>query len=467
MADSETQTHQFKVIGTRPIRHDGIDKVVGRAKYGADYTAPAMLHGKVLRSQYAHARIKSINARHALSLPGVRAVITHRDFAPLTGEVEYQYGGETTFDAYFYTLNLLAKEKVLYHGHPVAAVAATSPHIAEEALALIEVEYEELPPVLDLLEAMKGDAPILLAEVRDQDNPGKPTNVAGHFQFQRGDLDRGFKAANYIVEHEFNTVMVHQGYIEPHNALAIYQSDGHATVYCSTQGPFEIRMMCSKILGMDAGSIKVVPAEIGGGFGAKNYAYLEPLALLLSKKTGHPVRMVMTRTEVLRATGPTSGSKIKVKMGATRTGTITAAEVWMAFEAGAFPGSQVAVACITGLAPYAIPNFRVDGYDVLVNKPKTQPYRAPGAGNAAFAVESVIDELAGRCEIDPLDFRLKNAVREGSPTVPGPAFKRIGYVEVCEAIKNSEHYNSALTGKNRGRGAATGFWINTGWNPSS
>ena len=462
MAQSEANSGQYKVIGTRPIRHDGIDKVVGRAKYGADYSAPGMVHGKILRSPYAHARIKSINAERALRMPGVRAVITHRDFAPLTGEVELQYGGETAFDAYFYTLNLLAKDKVLYHGHAVAAVAAVSPHLAEEALELIEVEYEELPPVLDLIDAMKPDAPILLSEVRAQDDPNRATNVAGHFQFHRGDLEAGFKAADYVVEHVFDTTMVHQGYIEPHNALAIYQPDGHATVYCSTQGPFEIRMMCSKILGMDSGSIKVVPAEIGGGFGAKNYAYVEPLALLLSKKTGHPVKMVMTRAEVLRATGPTSGSKIKVKMGATKSGSITAAELWMAFEAGAFPGSQVGVACITGLAPYTIPNFQVDGYDVLVSKPKVQPYRAPGAGNAALGVESVIDELAGRCGIDPIEFRLKNAVREGSPTVPGPAFKRIGYVEVCEAIRNSPHYKSSLKGPNRGRGMATGFWINTG-----
>jgi len=467
MAATTTPTQQFKVVGTRPIRHDGIDKVVGRAKYGADYSMPGMLHAKVLRSPYAHARIKSINTAKALRMPGVKAVITYQDFAPLSDEVEFQYGGESPFYPYFYTLNLLAKEKVLYHGHPIAALAATDPHTAEEALGLIEVEYEELPAVLDLLAAMKPDAPILLPEVRDQEHPERPTNVAGHFQFQRGDLDKGFKAAAHVVEREFSTVMVHQGYIEPHNALAIYHPDGHGVVYCSTQGPFEIRMMCSKILGMPAGSIKVVPAEIGGGFGAKNYAFLEPLALLLSKKTGHPVKMIMNRAEVLRATGPTSGSRLKVKMGAARDGTITAAEVWMAFEAGAFPGSQVAVACLTGLSPYNIANFQVDGYDVLVNKPKTQPYRAPGAGNAAFAVESVVDELAAQCGIDPLEFRIRNGVTEGSPSVAGPAFKRIGYIEVCKAIKNSDHYKSKLTGENCGRGVATGFWINTGMESSA
>jgi xanthine dehydrogenase molybdenum-binding subunit len=464
---ASTTTQQFKVVGTRPIRHDGIDKVVGRAKYGADYSMPEMLHGKVLRSPHAHARIKSINVDRAMRMPGVKAVITHQDFAPLTDEVEFQYGGESPFYPYFYFLNVLARDKVLYHGHPIAAVAATDPNTAEEALNLIEVEYEVFQPILDVDKAMAPDAPILLPEVRDQENPDKPTNVAGHFQFQRGNLDSGFKAADHIVEREFKTVMVHQGYIEPHNALAIYQPDGHATVYCSTQGPFEIRMMCSKILGMDAGSIKVVPAEIGGGFGAKLYAFLEPLALLLSKKTGHPVKMVMNRGEVLRATGPTSGSHLKLKMGATKDGKITAAEMWMAFEAGAFPGSPVAVACMTGLSPYTIPNFQVDGYDVLVNKPKTQAYRAPGAGNAAFAVESVVDELAEKCDIDPLDFRIRNGVKEGSASVAGPAFNRIGYIEVCEAIKNSEHYKTPLTGKNRGRGVATGFWINAGMESSA
>jgi len=201
MDGSETQPQQFKVIGTRPIRHDGIDKVVGRARYGADYSAPGMSHGKVLRSPLAHGRIKSINAEKALRLPGVKAVITHRDFAPMSSEVEYQYGGETPFLPHFYMLNLLAKEKVLYHGHPVAAVAATSPHIAEEALSLIEVEYEELPPVLDLMQAMKPDAPILLTEVRDQDNPDRPTNVAGHFQFQRCSLNGNFGlGGNQIIE---------------------------------------------------------------------------------------------------------------------------------------------------------------------------------------------------------------------------------------------------------------------------
>jgi xanthine dehydrogenase molybdenum-binding subunit len=466
------QTHQFKVIGTRPVRPDGLDKVIGRAKYGADYSFPAMLYGKVLRSPHAHARIKSINAEKALRLPGVKAVVTHADFAPQTMAPVYRMGGEAAINPLYLASNILAKDKVLFAGHGVAAVAATSPHIAEEALALIDVEYEILPVVLDVLEAMEPGAPILNSTIRRKERPNEETNIAGEFQFKRGDIEAGFKAAEIIVEHEFHTEMVHQGYIEPPNALGIFPGDGHATVYTSTQGPFDVRIMSATLLGLPEGSVKVIPAEIGGGFGAKLTVHVEPIALLLSKHAGgRPVKMVMTRTEMMRgATGPTSGSILKVKMGATREGKIVAAKAWFAYEAGAFPGSPVWLGCFTGLSPYDIENFLVDGFDVLVNKPKTSSYRAPGATNAAFAVECVVDELAQRCGIDPLDFRIKNASHEGTASVMGPKFPRIGYVEVCQAIKNSDHYRTALTqvpGKLRGRGVGTGFWINGGMQSSA
>jgi xanthine dehydrogenase molybdenum-binding subunit len=466
------QTHQFKVIGTRPVRHDGLDKVIGRAKYGADYSFPGMLYGKVLRSPYAHARIKSINTEKALRLPGVKAVVTHADFAPQTTAPVYRMGGEAAVNPLYLASNILAKDKVLYAGHGVAAVAATSPHIAEEALALIEVEYEPLPLVLDLLEAMKPGAAIINPDLRRKDKPDEQTNIAGEFQFKRGDIEAGFKAADIIVEREFRTEMVHQGYIEPPNALGIFPGDGHATVYTSTQGPFDVRIMSATLLGLPEGNVKVVPAEIGGGFGAKLTVHIEPVALLLSKHAGgRPVKMVMTRTEMMRgATGPTSGSILRVKMGATKEGRIVAAKAWFAYEAGAFPGSPVWLGCFTGLSPYDIENFLVDGYDVLVNKPKTSSYRAPGATNAAFAVECVVDELANRCGMDPLDFRIRNASREGTQSVMGPKFPRIGYIEVCEAIKNSQHYRTPLAqvpGKYRGRGVATGFWINGGMQSSA
>src|SRR5271170_2141515 len=274
-------------------------------------------------------------------------------------------------------------------------------------------------------DAMKPEAPILLPSLRNkEDGADKETNVATHMQFKRGDIEAGFKRADYVVEREFKTAMVHQGYIEPHNAVGIYNSDGRGTIYCSTQGTFAVRGLSSALLGMPEGNIRVVPAEIGGGFGGKLTIYLEPLALLLSKITGRPVKMVMTRGEVLRATGPTSGSRMRCKMGATRDGKLVAAEVWMAYEAGGFPGSPVGAGAMTIIASYEIPHFVIDAYDVIVNRPKTAAYRAPGASNAAFASESCVDELADKCGIDPIDFRILNGVKEGTPQVVGPPFKR-------------------------------------------
>src|SRR5579862_2064082 len=463
---ASTTTDNFKVIGTRPIRHDGVDKVTGRAKYGADYAFPGMLHGKVLRSPHAHANIKSINIDKALKLPGVKAIVTGKDLPKAENKLEQ--AGEMVINPMYLSMNILAHDKVLYDGHAIAAVAATSPHIAEEALRLIEVEYEVLPPVMTVEDAMAPGAPILLSSLRNkEDGPDKQTNVAAHIQFKRGDVKEGFAKADYVIERSFKSAMVHQGYIEPHNAVGIYNSDGHATIYCSTQGTFVVRSLSAAVLGIPEGKIRVVPAEIGGGFGGKTTIYLEPLSVLLSQKTGHPVKLTMNRAEVLRATGPTSGGTIRCKMGATKDGKLVAAEVWMAYEAGGFPGSPVPMGAMCIIAPYDIPNMVIDAYDVVVNRPKTAAYRAPGATNAAFASETIIDELAEKCGIDPCDFRIKNGAHEGTPQTAGPPYKRIGMIETVEAIKNSAHYKSKLTGKNRGRGMATGFWFNIGFQSSA
>jgi xanthine dehydrogenase molybdenum-binding subunit len=456
----------YRVIGTRPIRHDGVDKVTGRARYGADYSFPGMLHGKVLRSPHAHANIKSIKVDKAAALPGVKAVLTADDLPALSDKMEQ--AGEMAINMSQLSANILARGKVLYDGHAVAVVAATSPHIADEALRLIEVDYEVLPPVMSVEDAMKPGAPILLPGLRNKDEgPDKQTNVATHLQFKRGDISEGFKGADHVVEREFKTAMVHQGYIEPHNAVGIYNPDGHATIYCSTQGSFVVRSLSAAVLGMPEGNIKVVPAEIGGGFGGKTTVYLEPLSVLLSKKTGHPVKLTMTRAEVLRASGPTSGSTIRCKLGSTKDGKLVAAQIWMAYEAGGFPGSPVGAGAMTIVAPYNIPNLLVDAYDVVVNRPKTAAYRAPGASNAAMASETVIDELADKCGLDPCDFRMMNAAKEGTPQTAGPPYRRIGFMETVEAIKNSPHYKSKLEGRNRGRGVASGFWFNVGLQSSA
>jgi xanthine dehydrogenase molybdenum-binding subunit len=477
MSDSNGSNNgSFKVIGTRPVRHDGVEKVTGRALYGADYSMPGMLHGKVLRSPHAHAVIKSINVDKARKHPGVHAVITGADFPEVKGVMAQV--GELIVNTHYLSLNVMARDKVLYDGHPVAAVAATNKHVAEEALELIDVEYEVLRPVMTAEEAMQPNALILLPELRSRfiahrtdpgtpEGPDRPSNVAAHIQFQRGDIEAGFKAADFIVEREYTTATVHQGYIEPQNALAIYNADGHITIYCSTQGSFNVRTLTASMLGLSEGMIRVVPAEIGGGFGGKTTIYLEPLAVLLSKKSGRPVKLTMTRGEVLRATGPTSGTKMRVKIGATRDGKITAAEAWMAYEAGAFPGSPFAPGAMTTLGPYNIENLKIDSFDVVVNRPKVAAYRAPGSPASAFGSETVLDELAEKCGIDPLDLRLRNASHEGTPQPAGPPFKKIGYVETVEAIKNSDHYRSRLTGKYRGRGVASGFWFNGGLQSSA
>jgi CO/xanthine dehydrogenase Mo-binding subunit len=435
-----------------------------------------MLHGCVLRSPYAHARIKSIDISKALEHPGVKAIVTADDFPEVKGVMAQV--GELVVNTHYLSLNIMAREKVLYDGHAVAAVAATSRHIAQEALELIEVEYQVLEPVMTAEDAMKADAPILLDDVRTKlmedrldpgslEGPDRASNVPGHIRFERGDLAAGFRSADFVVEHEFTTAAVHQGYIEPQNALAIWNADGHLTIYCSTQGSFNVRTLTSSVLCIPEGTIRVVPAEIGGGFGGKTTVYLEPVAALLSKKSGRPVKMVMTRAEVLRATGPTSGTKMKVKIGAARDGKITAAAVWLAYEAGAFPGSPFAPGAMCALGPYVVENLRIDSFDVVVNRPKVAAYRAPGAPASAFSCETIIDELAEKCGIDPVEFRLRNGAHEGTPQPAGPLFKKIGFVDTLEALRNSDHYRSRLEGPNRGRGIASGFWFNGGLQSSA
>jgi len=463
---------EFNVVGSRPLRHDGNDKVTGRARYSADMTLPRLLHGKILRSPHAQARIKAIAPTRALALSGVKAVVTSADFAQPSGKVA-DLGEGAMANPKWISNNCMASEKALYKGHAVAAVAATSLQVAEEALALIDVDYEVLPAVTDIIEAMKDDAPVLherLANsqnvnirpggLRDDDDAGKATNISNHFVFELGDAEKGFKEADIIVEREYRTATVHQGYIEPHSATAMWGEDGKLTVWCSSQGHFQIRDLTSLVLGIPVSQIKVVPMEIGGGFGGKTVIYLEPVAAALSKKAGRPVKISMARPEVFEATGPTSGSFIRVKIGANKEGMITAADVTMMYEAGGFPGSPIVQACQCVLTPYEVANGRIEGYDVVVNKPKAAAYRAPGVPAAAFATESVIDEICEKLGMDPLEFRVKNGTQEGSRRIPGPVLQTVGYQETLAAAMQTDHYKSTLEGPNRGRGVAAGFWFN-------
>jgi CO/xanthine dehydrogenase Mo-binding subunit len=447
---------EFTYVGTRPIRHDGVDKVTGRAAYGADFTLPGMLHGAVVRSPHAHARIVSIDTSEAEALAGVKAVVTGADIPPNSAKLTL--GGEAALDLHDMGDNLLAHDKALYHGHAVAAVAATSLDIAREAAERIKVVYEPLPPVLNVDQAMRPGAPLLHEKFKD--------NIAARMELKRGDVQKGFAEADVIVEREFRTPTVHQGYIEPHACVARCGQDGRAVVWTSTQGPFVVREACAGILGIDAANIKVIPSEIGGGFGGKIVVYLEPLAIVLSRKANRPVKMVMTRDEVFRASGPTSGSKVKVKVGATRDGALVAASVSLWYEAGGYRGSPVVAGAMCALAPYTIPNFFIETHDVVVNKPKVAAYRAPGSPIAMFATESAIDEVARELDMDPIELRLKNAAVEGDQAAYGPKYGPIGFKQVLEAAKSHPHWHTPLTA-NQGRGMACGFWFNAGMNSSA
>ena len=454
---------KFKVVGTRPVRHDGTDKVTGRAIYGADIQLPGLLHGKILRSPHAHARIKSIDTERAAAHPGVLAVVTHADL-PWTDDRLMDVGEDLVMSLRYLSTAVLADDKVLHKGHPVAAVAASNPHAAEEALDLIEVEYDALPAVTNVEDAMRPGAPVLHENITAPDGLGfeaeAGSNVAGHAQQVLGDADAAFAEADVVVEREFRTKMVHQGYIEPQTCTALWGQDGRLTIWNSSQGQFGMRDQICRVLDVPVSEVKVVPLEIGGGFGGKLRAYLEPMAALLSKKSGHPVKITMSRADVLEATGPTSGSYTKIKVGATKDGKLIAGKALIAFESGAYPGSSHNGAATSMFSPYEIDNIHIDSYDVVDNMPSTAAYRAPGAPIGAFAGESVIDEIAEKLGIDPVELRLKNAAREGTRMANGVAHPCIGAVEMMEAVYEHPHYNAPLADEHTGRGVAFGSWGN-------
>src|ERR1700750_785134 len=454
-----------KWIGQRTIRPDGMDKVTGRAQFAADTSMPGMIWGKVLRSPHPHARIKSINTKKAEALPGVKAVVTSRDIVDFTIEKGAVMLGIQ--DMRWMCRNVMARDKALFPGHPVAAVAATTEAIAAEACKLIEVDYAVLPWAIEIDDALKPDAPILHEFNKFE---GKPSNICGKLEVKKGDIAEGFKKAEVVIERTFTTRPVHQGYIEPHACLVSVSADGKTTIWSSSQGQFMVRAMTAYLSGIPQSDIRAIPAEIGGGFGGKTIVYLEPLATLLAKKSGRPVKMVMTREEVMRATGPTSGAKMTVKIGATKDGKIVAAHGIFYLQAGAFPGSPIRGAAGCSFTPYDIPNLLSEGYDVCSNRSKVAAYRAPGAPIGAYAVECVLDEVAEALKMDPLDFRLKNAAKEGTKSAHAPTFPRIGYIETVEAAKSSPHYAAPLGdghGKLRGRGVASGFWFNAGGESSA
>ena len=453
--DPSYTKQKFNAIGSRVKRPDGIDKVTGRAKYGADAVAPGQLTGLVLRSPHAHARIKKIDTSKAEKLSGVKAVITSADLPDLTGD-----DGE----ARNVLENCLARGRALYDGHAIAAVAATDEQTARKALKLISVGYEILPHVTDVDAAMQDDAPVIhdtIFTMGVEPKPRKPSNLFSVTEFGHGDIDAGFAEADVIVEKSYKTEQTHQGYIEPHACLASVNSDGSGELWVTTQGHFTYRDVCATLLGMDVAKLKVTASEIGGGFGGKTHVWMEPLALALSRKANRPVKMVMTREEVFRASGPTSSTSMDVKIGARKDGTITSASAVLRYQGGAFPGQWAMFGAMTAYACYNLKNVKTQGYDVVVNRPKVAAYRAPSAPMIAFAVESTIDMVAKEIGMDPIDFRIKNAAKEGTRASYGPVYGPIGIGPTLQAAKNHPHMRARLK-KNQGRGMACGFWFNFG-----
>ncbi|MBQ90154.1 MAG: oxidoreductase [Acidimicrobiaceae bacterium] len=446
-----TENPTYTWVGTRPIRHDGYDKVVGKARFAADLDLPGQLHTAYLRSPHPHARILSIDTDAAAAMPGVRAVVTGADFPDLDPM-------NPNFDV---SVNVMARDVALYNGHAIAAVAASTRAEARSAAAAIDVEYELLPAILSLDESTADDAPLVNENniTRFVESDG-PSNLATVNVNERGDVEAAFADADLVVEREFETAWVHQGYIEPHACVVDVGPDGRADIWASSQGHFMVRSVTAAVLGWEPSRIKVTPAEIGGGFGGKTTIYLEPVAARLSEKSGRPVKSVMSRDEVLRATGPAPAAKVRVKIGATSDGDLTAIEGWLGYAVGSANDFAGLVGAMS-VASYKFPNLKLEAIGALTNTPKTAAYRAPSAPHAAFAVESVIDEIAQQLELDPIEIRLRNAVVEGDPTAMGMPHPRIGFVECLEAIRDSEHYRSPVP-EGAARGIGTGFWFNIG-----
>ncbi|MEW2916121.1 xanthine dehydrogenase family protein molybdopterin-binding subunit [Ruegeria sp. ANG10] len=447
---------QFTFVGTRPDRPDGLDKVTGRAKFGADISAPGMLHGAILRSPHAHARIVKIDTSQAEAHKDVKAVVTRADFA----DVPFEPGLEGEF--WNVLENVMAGEKALYDGHAVAAVAATSALAARDALKLIEVEYEVLPHVTDVDKAMEPDAPVIREGAADYSVPeGMHPNVVRYHESGHGDVEAGFAEADLVIEDSFVTEATHQGYIEPHACLGMLGNDGKGELWCTTQGHWIAQKTCAALLGIETSQLRVTASEIGGGFGGKTTVFIEPVALALSRKANRPVKVVMTRSEVFRATGPTSSASMDIKIGMKKDGTISAAQGVFRLQGGAFPGAPGDMTAMCAFAPYNLTNVSQIGFDVMANRPKQAAYRAPGAPMGAFAVESVIDELCKKLGLDPIEVRLKNAAHEGTKASYGPTYERIGLVETLEAAKAHPHYSAPLK-PGQGRGISCGFWFNHG-----
>ena len=419
-------TTQFKVLERNHPRVDAYDKVTGRAAYASDVYLPGMLACKLLPSARNHARIVRLDTSKAEAHPGVRCVITGTDFPNI------RYGSGALRDRY-----VMPRDVVNFVGEPIAAVAADDEAAAQEALELIEVEYEDLPAVVNPLSAIGSGAATVHPDLEEYEGYGFTLghNVSTLLDADRGDVDQAFRDADVVVEEVYRSQGINQGFLEPMACVADVEPNGRLVVYASTQGPYQIRAALAGVLEIPVSRIRVVPMELGGGFGAKLRLAFEAFPALLAMKTGRPVKLVNTREEVFTMNGPRLPVTNYIRSGVMRDGAIVAREAYTIFDVGAYLGAGPNSGIGHGIGAYNVPNFRLRSYGVYTNKIYVGSYRASGVADMTFAVESHMDRIAHEIGMDPYDLRVKNALREGDVSVSGAVVPTNGLMETLEAIK--------------------------------
>jgi CO/xanthine dehydrogenase Mo-binding subunit len=454
----------YTAVGKRAKRLDAPPKLTGTEAFTGDLRIPGLLHARIVGSTFAHARINGIDATAALQVPGVEAVLTASDL-----KVRLDEHGNPA-------VSLLASDESLHVGHPIALVLATSASAAVDGAELVEVDYEPLDVVYDLLEAVKLDSPRVSlsssgafdeeaamhnADAATGNDSGEtlPPNVSSSVNFERGDIDAGFAEADEIVELDLTSISVHQGYIEPQIALAIPERSGRMVVHTSTQGAFHGRNKVATSLGVPIESVNIVQMPVGGGFGGK-FVLIEPLVAAAAKTVSRPVLLAYTRTEDFLAGNPAPEARIKIKLGAKRDGTITALDSHLVFDSGSAPGSPLSIAAILLGGYYKFPNLRITGFETQTHRPSSGSYRAPGAQQGTFAIESAIDDLAAKLGLDPIEFRLQNAAEEGDQRPNGGPWPKIGLKQTIEALKSHPKWQNreSLRAEGKGIGIAVGGW---------
>ena len=456
----------MQVVGKRLPRVDAGERVTGRATYPADMTRPGLVVGRIKRSPHAHARIISIDTTRARALKGVLAVITAADFPVIEPGTIIPFG-ETGADAWVSALTVIARDRVVWRGQSIAAVAATDAYIAAAALDLIDVAYEVLPAMMDIEAASAPDAPLIYPAIKPKGFDATvlaPRNAGGRTMIERGDVAAAFASATAVGAIKTVIDTAHQGYIEPHACVAEADASGFVTLWVSTQGAFQTEIQTAVLLGLSQSKIKVIPLEVGGAFGGKITVHVEPIAARLSQLCGRPVRIVISREEVMSGgSGPAAAARIDVRIGADAEGKFTAIEGRYVFDSGGIPGTPTTLLMQASAAPYQCANLRLEGIDIVTNKPRTEAYRGPGGIQAAFAMEQAVDELALTLDIDPLELRRRNLAVTGSLMPIGTPFPSIGLTTIFQRVAGHECWRDPIAPGRlpRGRGLAFGYWRGT------